>query len=156
MKKSHELSSERAAVRELAHKLHQLNLEAKLYNERRSVAFRWTEGLPFGPMFIRNLRRLPQEDQREVMVRVLNPREEPLVAQTETGAIAIWNQSPKRDKALVIGPRFETFDFERGSSEDFHIVKAALQKHSRAARSVVSAAEYSDQRDPNSPNYRGR
>jgi hypothetical protein len=155
MKKSQELSPDRADVLEQTRRLHAVSQLAKLYTTKRRVAYRWTEGLPFGPQFIRAWFHLPQEDVKDVMVRILNPKEDPQVVLTQDGAIAIWNPKPKKSKYGKVNPRFETFDFERGSSDDFHIIKAALKSVKGMAPDVLSLAEHVDQLDPKSPNYRG-
>jgi len=155
MKKSQELSPDRAEVLEQAKKLHLVNQRAKLYTTDRRVAYRWIEGLPFGPKFIRSWFRLPQELETDTKVRILNPGEDPQVVQVQDGAIAVWNPKPKKTKLGKVNPRFETFDFEHGSSDDFHTVKAALKKRKGEAREVLSTAEYVDRLDPESPNYRG-
>lgn len=153
--KNQELSPDREAVKEQARKLHATNYKAKLYTTQRTVAFRWTQELSFGPKFIRSWFRLPQEVESDTMVRILNPGGDPQVVQTQNGAIAIWNPKPKKSKHRKINPRFETFDFEHGSSDDFHIVKAALKQVKGMALDVRSIAEEVDRRDPESPNYRG-
>lgn len=153
--KKQELSPDRAEVKKQVERLHETNYKARLYTSQRRVAFRWTEELPFGPKFIRSWFRLQRESETDTLVRILNPGEEPQVVQTQNGTIAVWNPKPKKTKYGKVAPRFETFDFAHGSSDDFHAIKAALKTVRRMPLDVRSFAEQVDRLDPKSPNYRG-
>ena len=156
-----ELDTDRAIVQQQVRALHALGHKAGLYTTTRQVTFVWWENLPFGPRFIRERIQLRQESTEAASVFSLNPKrdtpkiqsakheeskvpsvkpDEPEVLMVDDGSagglIAIWQPGSKKRKA-----RFETFSFQRGSSQDFDYVRNVIRKWRDAQPRVLSIAE---------------
>lgn len=129
-KRIHDLSPERAATQNRVQDLHALYMRLGAYTrtQQERITFHWIEEFSWLPKPIRPLfkqRRSLQgphfvvvlaRDASKVptILMVLDDRE----AGTPVGAIALYDEKTKD---------YNAFDFERGSSDDYHIVKPAVK-----------------------------
>lgn len=136
-----ELDTDRAIVQQQVRALHALGHKAGLYTTTQQVTFVWWENLPFGPRLIREQIQLRQESTEAASVFSLNAgRDEPEVLMVDDGSpgglIAIWQSGSKKRQS-----RFETFSFQRGSSQDFDYVRDVVRRWKDARTKVWSVAE---------------
>lgn len=136
------LKDERVDVEKQVQELHLIYARIGAYGQTRKVSFSWTEELSSGPKLLRSLfrRRRALVGPYRVCVlgnddNITNPAILMVSDDTEgdppVGAVALYNEKTKE---------YVAFDFERGNSVDFHIVKKAVAAASTDARNTWKTA----------------
>jgi hypothetical protein len=163
-KKIQDLSPERAALQNQVQDLHARYAYIGAYKETEDIVFHWREEFPWLPKFIRPYFTQRRSLQGPHLVKVLD--------RDTLGVPVILMVSDDREAGVPIGAvalydektkEYTAFDFERGSSNDYHLLKAAVKSALEETRQqlkdkpiILSSAEFSERerakKRPNDPN----
>lgn len=151
-KKIQDLSPERAAVQNRVQDLHAQYVFIGAYKETEDIVFHWREEFSWLPKFIRPYFTQRRSLQGPHLVKVLDRDtlgtptilmvSDDREAGAPIGAVALYDEKTKE---------YTAFDFERGNSNDYQLIKAAVKSALEETKQqlkdtpiILSSAEFSE------------